>query len=597
MSVHRQTAPNQSDLETTAELPVLDVAAYEAQHGDRLASTDTWVAPPLPASPARTDEAAAQQHRNRVEDDLRALSLSLREFEERLALKGERLSAIEAELETVRGAHRLSEQRASALTNELSETRGALVTARAQIEELTQRLTTQADEARAARARDSAQGATLAERDQALARAHERIQEMQLQSAAQLEVLQSLEGRRGIFEHLLRGLDREVGAGEERLFSLQRELGARGALLRELQDQLTERTTRVASLEGEVSALATALAKKTEESTAATRLGEELRANVRTLTTMGAAQLERMRSIEADASSRAQAQGEALGVVAGLRRDLDEATLAHRQKVEALEFQLASTQGQLNDRVGELHQAAAAHAERATLLAAAETRTAALEAQVTEHAESVRTLHEELRKSAERHVNHEDDLRAADEIIHRQATELQAKSARIEELGRANEEWRARLDAARQALGERDALIRRLETEAAHSAVLLDNIQHSMQFLEPAGGAELAPAPEGATRLLIRSEGEGEVVHVLSRKTSIGRTPDNDLQIETKFISRHHAVILAGPIHTIIEDLNSTNGVLVNGQRITRQTLKDGDAIMIGKTQFRFATRPSIERR
>ena len=55
---------------------------------------------------------------------------------------------------------------------------------------------------------------------------------------------------------------------------------------------------------------------------------------------------------------------------------------------------------------------------------------------------------------------------------------------------------------------------------------------------------------------------------MLGRKTTIGRTPDNDLQIDAKFISRHHAVILAGPAHTIIEDLNSTNGV--HGQRPAR---------------------------
>jgi chromosome segregation ATPase len=595
MSVHRQSAPNPSDLETTAELPVLDVAAYEAQHPDRLASTDTWAAPTLQASPARADEPPITQHRNRVEDDLRALSVSLREFEERLALKGARLTALESELEAARGAHRLSEQRADGLVHELTEARGALVTARAQIEELTQRLTSQAEEARAARARDSAQGATLTEREQALARAHDRIREIELQSATQLEVLQSLETRRGIFEHVLRGLDGEVSASEERTLSLQRELGARGADMRDLQNQLTERTTRVTSLETEVSALAGALAKKTEEALSTTRLSEDLRENVRTLTTMGAAQVERIRSIEADASSRAQAQGEALSVVAGLQRELDEATVAHRQRVEALESQLANTQAQLSDRIGKLQQIETSHAERGTLLTAAETRGAALEAQVAEHAEAVRTLHEELRKSAERSVNHEDDLRAADEIIHRQAAELQAKSTRIEELTHANEEWRSRFEAARQAVAERDALTRRLETEAAHSAALLDNIQHSMKFLEPAGGADIAP--EGATRLLIRTDGESEVVHVLGRKTSIGRTPDNDLQIETKFISRHHAVILAGPIHTIIEDLNSTNGVQVNGQKITRQTLKDGDAILVGKTQFRFATRPQSERR
>ena len=131
MSVHRHSAPNPSDLETTAELPVLDVAAYEAQHADRLSSTDTWATPAPPASPARADDAPITQHRNRVEDDLRALSVSLREFEERLALKGARLNALESELEGARRAHQLSEQRADGLVHELTEARGALVTARA----------------------------------------------------------------------------------------------------------------------------------------------------------------------------------------------------------------------------------------------------------------------------------------------------------------------------------------------------------------------------------------------------------------------------------------------------------------------------------
>jgi pSer/pThr/pTyr-binding forkhead associated (FHA) protein len=46
-----------------------------------------------------------------------------------------------------------------------------------------------------------------------------------------------------------------------------------------------------------------------------------------------------------------------------------------------------------------------------------------------------------------------------------------------------------------------------------------------------------------------------------------------------------------GPRDTIIEDLNSTNGVLVNGRKVTRQTLCDGDAVTIGETQFRYLAR------
>jgi pSer/pThr/pTyr-binding forkhead associated (FHA) protein len=103
--------------------------------------------------------------------------------------------------------------------------------------------------------------------------------------------------------------------------------------------------------------------------------------------------------------------------------------------------------------------------------------------------------------------------------------------------------------------------------------------------------------PDGAIRLLIYSVEGREVVHVLGRKTSVGRTPDNDLQIDAKFISRHHAVILAGPAQTIIEDLNSTNGVQVNGRRITRQALEDGDVVAIGRQQYRFVVRKNSDKR
>ncbi|MGH8150547.1 MAG: FHA domain-containing protein, partial [Steroidobacteraceae bacterium] len=88
-------------------------------------------------------------------------------------------------------------------------------------------------------------------------------------------------------------------------------------------------------------------------------------------------------------------------------------------------------------------------------------------------------------------------------------------------------------------------------------------------------------------RRLVRQDGSAKV-HVLGRKTRIGRTPDNDVQIDAKLVSRHHAMILAGPGHTIIEDLNSTNGVLVNGRRIVRERLQDGDEIVLGSTHFRF---------
>jgi pSer/pThr/pTyr-binding forkhead associated (FHA) protein len=80
---------------------------------------------------------------------------------------------------------------------------------------------------------------------------------------------------------------------------------------------------------------------------------------------------------------------------------------------------------------------------------------------------------------------------------------------------------------------------------------------------------------------------------VLTRRTRIGRGSDNEIVLDTKHVSRYHAVLLAGPVNTSIEDLNSTNGVFVNGKRVTRQVLKDGDKVHIGKSQFRYTVRSS----
>ena len=45
----------------------------------------------------------------------------------------------------------------------------------------------------------------------------------------------------------------------------------------------------------------------------------------------------------------------------------------------------------------------------------------------------------------------------------------------------------------------------------------------------------------------------------------IGRTPDNDIQVESKYVSRHHAQVITTTEASWIEDLNSTNGIFVRG--------------------------------
>src|SRR3984885_10324110 len=68
-----------------------------------------------------------------------------------------------------------------------------------------------------------------------------------------------------------------------------------------------------------------------------------------------------------------------------------------------------------------------------------------------------------------------------------------------------------------------------------------------------------------------------------TRPVTIGRAPDNDIQIDNLAVSNYHARVSveAGPL--VVEDLNSLNGSFLNDIRVERAMLKDGDSILIGK--------------
>lgn len=68
----------------------------------------------------------------------------------------------------------------------------------------------------------------------------------------------------------------------------------------------------------------------------------------------------------------------------------------------------------------------------------------------------------------------------------------------------------------------------------------------------------------------------------------IGRTSENDLQIDSKFVSRHHAQIITTVQSCVIEDLNSTNGILMRSKRVRRRILNDGDVVQIGQHEIMY---------
>jgi pSer/pThr/pTyr-binding forkhead associated (FHA) protein len=67
---------------------------------------------------------------------------------------------------------------------------------------------------------------------------------------------------------------------------------------------------------------------------------------------------------------------------------------------------------------------------------------------------------------------------------------------------------------------------------------------------------------------------------------SIGRLVANDICLEDPFVSRHHCLIRQEGGQYVIEDLNSTNGTYVNGDRVNACSLKEGALIRIGTARF-----------
>jgi hypothetical protein len=281
--------------------------------------------------------------------------------------------------------------------------------------------------------------------------------------------------------------------------------------------------------------------------------------------------LEVARRGAAAVTAQASAQQTALAQHSERAAQLEAALDAERQRSTQLEGELATVRGEMDEWGSVLRSAQRERDGHLASIAAAESRVRELEHEAAAGEERMRALQAECTAHVARLRELENDLHATEKAVHRLDADTHSRTY--------SQPWREMADEARRAATDTNPVLP----------------EPALQAEEETAGNE--PVPDGAARLLIHSDGGREVVHVLGRKTSIGRTPDNDLQLDAKFISRHHAVILAGPANTVIEDLNSTNGVQVNGRRVTRQSLRDGDQIAIGRVHYRFVVRKTADKR
>ena len=71
-------------------------------------------------------------------------------------------------------------------------------------------------------------------------------------------------------------------------------------------------------------------------------------------------------------------------------------------------------------------------------------------------------------------------------------------------------------------------------------------------------------------------------------RTTLGRKPHNDIPVDNLAVSGEHAAIITILNDSFIEDLNSTNGTLVNGKPIKKHFLQNNDVIEIGKHKLKY---------
>lgn len=142
------------------------------------------------------------------------------------------------------------------------------------------------------------------------------------------------------------------------------------------------------------------------------------------------------------------------------------------------------------------------------------------------------------------------------------------------------------LRALHRELRQRDERISQLEQLCAESADTWNDADHhaTPQNLANQGARVVAMG------LVLEPLDEHDAVHRISRvTTTIGRGLDNDIVLRSTSVSRYHARMVVASDSTYLIDLQSSNGCSVNGERISRRMIGDGDVVAIGSAKFRFA--------
>ena len=562
------------DLDRTDQLPILEGVRFDPDVEDDAVRME-HAAEELPSS-ATTGEFIRPSS-----VDLPSLAESVRSIELRIERQNAEYEALSRSYERAREAEAAATTRASALEKDLAAARGALESEQARSRDIEKTL---AERAASVDATTVQVVHSLAERDAQLAA-------LQQQHAKVLPTLEAREKTAAKLEGDLASARTEASAIAIELKSSQALTVALAADLKRSESAINAARSDSTAAKTQASAYLELLRSREWRRGFDLNLFRELDARAGAADTgRDALQIdcERLRAQLADQEGKIAAQNTAIEA-------MQAAAVAHATQVaqQAKDLKLAEqARGEwaatLKVADAEREQLSAALAARDRALAEALTAGAAETQRIAQLESEAATREEEMTVLMAHLQEARRPIQVIEGDVKRLQEELAAKTAAAKDLTEEAEKLRAALERTRGALQEREFLIRRLERSESNNATALGRIQTTMERL----GSAAAPALERSAEL-VRIDGDKSTSHVLGRRTRIGRATGCELHIDSSSVSRHHALILLGGRETIIEDLNSTNGVIVNGRHVTRQVLSDGDVLIIGEIHFRYVEKPA----
>jgi DNA repair exonuclease SbcCD ATPase subunit len=416
---------------------------------------------------------------------------------------------------------------------------------------------------------------------------------LQGQLAKCVESLHNRESYRAIYESTLQELDVELAAAkqqtavqETRANQLSAELQSRDRGLKDAVRELDQARLRHDS---EITQRAT------ERGEGERKLGA-LESRVAELTAQHADASAQRAAIEATlaaAQQRAEAEAAASGAAGERLRELETAIASRQAELTNMRLESERNRALLADLTAALLKSQTMCSDQGRLLEEREAAATTMAASHAEQTSQMTLLRGQVEELSARLAAPDAERRALEEKLAALSRELAESESRGTRLESMITELRSTVGQLDTLVAERDAELQRATQMASMNAYALGRVQTSIDELGRTLTASESASAQAQVSILTRVDNGQNHSVVLRGRTTMGRDRDNDLPLAMRSVSRHHAVIIPGFRTAFVQDLSSTNGVLVNQRRVRCARLEHGDMISLGEAQFRYTVTPA----